>query len=194
MKNALYFCAGSVSPDLRSHYALNVPIYTHFTSPIRRYPDVLVHRLLAAALGYQSITNKTPDDLQQLTNHCNDRKQASRLVSEGSQKLFLACFLQSSSLVEEAVVNNVLDRAFDVIVLRFGIVSRVYLDKAPLKGFKFDRQSRRLLLTWPPVEGSRPATQLIAVSATVRVRLSVHEEDRTKILVSFSLFFHEMPL
>ncbi|KAL0624861.1 DIS3-like exonuclease 2 [Plecturocebus cupreus] len=49
---ALYFCSGMLQdPAQFRHYALNVPLYTHFTSPIRRFADVLVHRLLAAALG-----------------------------------------------------------------------------------------------------------------------------------------------
>lgn len=50
---ALYFCTGSFHEEkLFKHYALNVPLYTHFTSPIRRYADVLVHRLLAASLSW----------------------------------------------------------------------------------------------------------------------------------------------
>lgn len=49
---ALYFCSGMLQDQTQfRHYALNVPLYTHFTSPIRRFADVLVHRLLAAALG-----------------------------------------------------------------------------------------------------------------------------------------------
>lgn len=49
---ALYFCSGMLRDrEQFRHYALNVPLYTHFTSPIRRFPDIVVHRLLAAALG-----------------------------------------------------------------------------------------------------------------------------------------------
>ena len=38
------------SPDKYSHYGLNFPLYTHFTSPIRRYADLLVHRLTTICL------------------------------------------------------------------------------------------------------------------------------------------------
>ncbi|GMR32701.1 hypothetical protein PMAYCL1PPCAC_02896, partial [Pristionchus mayeri] len=45
MQLARYFCTGTVkSKEAYHHYALNVPFYTHFTSPIRRCPDVMVQR------------------------------------------------------------------------------------------------------------------------------------------------------
>jgi exoribonuclease R len=54
---ALYICSGMTKSELNfRHFALSVPFYTHFTSPIRRYPDILVHRLLSSAL------NKCPMD------------------------------------------------------------------------------------------------------------------------------------
>ncbi len=49
-QRAKYFCAGMLDIAKYQHYALNRPLYTHFTSPIRRYADVLVHRQLDAVL------------------------------------------------------------------------------------------------------------------------------------------------
>jgi len=55
MQRAEYtFCGNLDLNDLR-HTALNFDLYTHFTSPIRRYPDMIVHRLIKYVLNNLSI-------------------------------------------------------------------------------------------------------------------------------------------
>jgi protein SSD1 len=63
-QRAKYFCAGMLDIAKYQHYSLGVPLYAHFTSPIRRYADVLVHRQLESA----SFTTGSPFILRVLSH------------------------------------------------------------------------------------------------------------------------------
>ena len=61
MTQAVYCPSGELTPPEYHHYGLAAPLYTHFTSPIRRYADVIVHRLLAAALDLAPLPQQMRD-------------------------------------------------------------------------------------------------------------------------------------
>lgn len=140
------------------HYALNFAKYTHFTSPIRRYADVIVHRLLCESQGYGPDSACTVDapGLSRIANNCNARKQAAFIVSEKSNEIYLKKYIASiDSLATKAVVAAVHDHSFDVLILQFDVVGRVYLDRLPLESFdllKDDRGDARLLVKWTPLK------------------------------------------
>ncbi|GJL81970.1 MAG: ribonuclease R [marine bacterium B5-7] len=65
MRQAVY----STKPSV--HFALGFEHYTHFTSPIRRYPDLVVHRLIKKRLGNSSIKLPDADSLEHVAEHCS---------------------------------------------------------------------------------------------------------------------------
>ncbi|XP_037704400.1 DIS3-like exonuclease 2 isoform X1 [Choloepus didactylus] len=176
MQMALYFCSGVLQdPTQFRHYALNVPLYTHFTSPIRRFADVLVHRLLAAALGCRELPDLDADALQKQADHCNDRRMASKRVQELSTGLFFAILVKESGPLEsEAMVMGVLSQAFDVLVLRYGVQKRIYCNALPLRSHHFQKVGKKpeLTLIWEPEEEEQePAHQVITIFSLVEVVL-----------------------
>ncbi|KAM6948751.1 DIS3-like exonuclease 2 [Aplochiton taeniatus] len=177
MQMAVYFCTGVLKEEpLFKHYALNVPFYTHFTSPIRRYADLVVHRLLAASLGCGLSLELKPDEVEKQASHCNDRKTASKRVQELSSQLFFGVFVKESGpLDSEAMVMGVLDQSFDVLVLRYGVQKRIYCKGlVGLETFHHHKVGKKaeLTLVWAPEQLGQPAVhQVISVFTLVEVQL-----------------------
>lgn len=80
-------------PHNEGHYALGASAYCHFTSPIRRYPDVLVHRALKALLSGNLDTPEQAEmraALPQLCRRCSDQERVADAAARDSQKIKMA--------------------------------------------------------------------------------------------------------
>ncbi len=80
------------STDNIGHYGLAFQFYTHFTSPIRRYPDMMVHRLLTKYLNGAKSQDKAY--YEENCKYCSEREQLATDAERASIKLKLVEFMQ----------------------------------------------------------------------------------------------------
>lgn len=129
MMSAEYFCAGTQAfPEFR-HYGLASEIYTHFTSPIRRYADLVAHRQLAAAIGYEAMhpAVRSRGRLEAVCKNINVRHRNAQLAGRASIAYYVGQALRGREAEEDAFVMKVFSNGFVVLVPRFGIEGLIRL-------------------------------------------------------------------
>nr|XP_018628165.1 exosome complex exonuclease RRP44 homolog A isoform X2 [Nicotiana tomentosiformis] len=129
MTQAVYFCSGDLSPPEYLHYGLASQLYTHFTSPIRRYADVIVHRLLAASLGIYKLPGVFQDrpKLTSISDNLNYRHRNAQMASRASVELHTLIFFRKRPTDAEARIVKIRSNGFIVFVPKYGIEGPVYL-------------------------------------------------------------------
>lgn len=155
MHRAKYFIAGKTPRHLYPHYALNLPLYTHFTNPSRRYADLVVHRQLEAVLSEGKIEYTDDiDSLVKTTEQCNTKKDSAQNAQEQSVHIESCRVMDKKrteaggELISEGIVICVYESAFDVLIPEYGFEKRVHCDQLPLKKAEFRKEKRVLELYW----------------------------------------------
>ena len=132
------------SPDNIGHYGLAFDFYTHFTSPIRRYPDLMVHRLLTLYLAGKESQNKGFYEIE--CQHASDREVVAADAERTSIKYKLVEYMQDKVGQEfDGRVSGVTEWGMYVEIEPSKVEGMVSLREIRSDFFEFDEERYRLV-------------------------------------------------
>jgi exosome complex exonuclease DIS3/RRP44 len=170
MTAAEYFSSGSYGyPEFR-HYGLAVEIYTHFTSPIRRYCDIVAHRQLAAAIGYEPLDlgHRDKSKMELICKNLNKRHRNAQFAGRASIEYYVGQVMKNNESTETGYVIRVFSNGVVVLVPKFGVESLIKLEELTthVEGAKFEEDKYQL--TFKTQTGERTVAVFDRVQVEVK--------------------------
>jgi ribonuclease R len=162
--------------DNVGHFGLAYPVYTHFTSPIRRYPDLIVHRVLGAIIDHESdISEKfNVEHLNQLAQTCS---MTERRADEATRDVltWLKCIYMKDKLgqVFEGTISAVTSFGLFVMINDVYVEGLVHVTSLKNDYYQFDAIRHRLV-------GER-TKQTYHLGDSIKVLIAKVDADARKI-------------
>ncbi len=139
MAKAIYTGARS------DHFGLAFDFYTHFTSPIRRYPDLLAHRILQHYLRNES-GGYTAEQIENLAKHSSNMEQKAAEAERASTKYKMAEYLQQHiGQVFEAVVSGVTEWGIFAEILENHCEGMIRISDMPGDSYYYLEKERKVI-------------------------------------------------
>ena len=129
------------SMENEGHFGLGFPIYAHFTSPIRRYPDLIVHRAIShITSGNSPETFKyTKQSMQELAEHCSmTERRAEEASRDAAQRLKCAYMKDKVGQTFSGMISSVTSFGLFVTLDDIFIEGLIHISNLPADYYHFD--------------------------------------------------------
>ena len=173
------------------HYGLAFTHYTHFTSPIRRYPDLMVHRLVDKYILTGKKETMTREQMEEMCEHCSACEQDAVQAERDSIKMFQAMWITSHiGEVLPGHISGVTDFGLFIQLDESRCEGLVHITKIGAKGeyWQYDEKNYRLVCENKKSENNRAVSSYTLGDPVV---VQVVRADINKGQIDFELVSEE---